>query len=62
MVLGKMVPASLKIFFMTLLYIDDVCAILITAIFYVGYLSAISFMIVRPAALGLLASNLAGVI
>ena len=47
---------------MTLLYIDDVCAILITAIFYVGYLSAISFMIVRPAALGLLASNLAGVI
>lgn len=37
---------------MTLLYIDDVCAILITAIFYGGYLSAMSFMVIRPAALG----------
>ena len=37
---------------MTLSIIYDVCVILITAIFYGGYLSAISFMVVRPAAFG----------
>lgn len=46
---------------MTLLYIDDVCAILITAIFYGGYLSAMSFMVAAAAALGLSALNLVGV-
>ena len=32
--------------------IDDVCTILITAIFYGGYLSAMSFMVAAAAAFG----------
>ena len=61
MILGKRVPASLKIFLVTLSIIDDVCAILIMAIFYSGHLSAMSFMVAAAATLGLLALNLAGV-
>ena len=61
MILGKRVPASLKIFLVTLSIIDDVCAILIMAIFYSGHLSAVSFMVAAAATLGLLALNLAGV-
>lgn len=61
MILGKRVPASLKIFLVTLSIIDDVCAILIMAIFYSGHLSAMSFMVAGAATLGLLALNLAGV-
>ena len=61
MILGKRVPASLKIFLVTLSIIDDVCAILIMAIFYSGHLSAVSFMVAGAATLGLLALNLAGV-
>ncbi|WP_314068530.1 Na+/H+ antiporter NhaA [Campylobacter showae] len=61
MILGKRVPASLKIFLVTLSIIDDVCAILIMAIFYSGHLSAMSFVVAGAATLGLLALNLAGV-
>lgn len=61
MILGKRVPASLKIFLVTLSIIDDVCAILIMAIFYSGHLSAMSFMVAAAATLGLSALNLAGV-
>ena len=61
MILGKRVPASLKIFLVTLSIIDDVCAILIMAIFYSGHLSAMAFMFAGAATLGLLALNLAGV-
>ena len=61
MILGKRVPASLKIFLVTLSIIDDVCAILIMAIFYSGHLSAMSFMVAGAAVLGFLALNLAGV-
>lgn len=61
MILGKRVPASLKIFLVTLLALNDVCAILIMAIFYIGHLSVMSFMVVGAATLGLLALNLAGV-
>lgn len=61
MILGKRAPASLKIFLVTLLVLNDVCAILIMAIFYSGHLSAMSFMVAAAATLGLLALNLAGV-
>jgi len=61
MILGKRVPASLKIFLVTLLALNDVCAILIMAIFYSGHLSAMSFMVAGAATLGLSALNLAGV-
>ena len=61
MILGKRVPASLKIFLVTLSIIDDVYAILIMAIFYSGHLSAMSFMVAAAATLGLSALNLAGV-
>jgi|GEM_PF-4446844 len=61
MILGKRVPASLKNFLVTLSIIDDVCAILIMAIFYSGHFSAVSFMVAGAATLGLSALNLAGV-
>lgn len=61
MILGKRVPASLKIFLVTPSIIDYVCAILIMAIFYSGHLSAMSFMVAAAATLGLSALNLAGV-
>ena len=62
MILGKRAPASLKIFLVTLSIIDDVCAILIMAIFCSGHLSAMSFMVAAAATLGHLDLNLAGVI
>ena len=61
MILSKRVPASLKIFFVTLSIIDDICAILIMAIFYGRHLSVMSFMVAAAATLGLSALNLAGV-
>ncbi|WP_172199634.1 Na+/H+ antiporter NhaA [Campylobacter sp. RM16188] len=57
MILGTRVPASLKIFLVTLAIIDDVCAILIIAIFYSGDLSIISFAVSAVAILGLFALN-----
>ena len=61
MILGARVPASLKIFLVTLAIIDDVCAILIMAIFYSGDLSLISFGVAAIVILGLLALNLLNV-
>ncbi|MDO5045811.1 Na+/H+ antiporter NhaA [Campylobacter sp.] len=58
MILGTRVPASLKIFLVTLAIIDDVCAILIIAIFYSGDLSVVSFGVSAVAVLGLFALNL----
>lgn len=57
MILGTRVPASLKIFLVTLAIIDDVCAILIIALFYSGDLSAVSFAVSAVAILGLFALN-----
>lgn len=57
MILGTRVPASLKIFLVTLAIIDDVCAILIIAIFYSGDLSIVSFAVSAVAILGLFALN-----
>lgn len=45
MLLGKRVPSSLKIFILTLAIIDDLCAIIIIAVFYTTKLSFISFAI-----------------
>ncbi|MBR8463976.1 Na+/H+ antiporter NhaA [Campylobacter sp. faydin G-24] len=58
MILGRRVPASLKIFLVTLSIIDDVCAILIMAIFYSGHLSFVSFGVAGLAMFGLLLLNL----
>lgn len=57
MILGSRVPASLKIFLVTLAIIDDICAILIIAIFYSGDLSFISIAVGAVAILGLFALN-----
>ncbi|WP_170019972.1 Na+/H+ antiporter NhaA [Campylobacter sp. RM16190] len=61
MILGRRVPASLKIFLVTMAIIDDVCAILIMAIFYSGNLSMVSIGIAGVVLLGLLALNLLNV-
>jgi NhaA family Na+:H+ antiporter len=59
--LGSRVPASLKVFLMTLAVLDDVGAIAIIALFYTDNLVAGSLGIAGGALALLLAMNLAGV-
>ena len=59
--LGRRVPASLKIFLMALAIIDDLGAIVIIAIFYTSELSALSVGVALAALLVLVGLNLFGV-
>ncbi len=61
MLLGKRVPASLKIFLLTLAIIDDLAAIVIIALFYTGELSVISFGIAAVCVAVLFIMNKMGV-
>jgi len=59
--LGKRVPASLKLFLMTLAIIDDLGAIVIIALFYSGALSTTALLLAAGCLVALLALNRAGV-
>ncbi|AQW85438.1 Na(+)/H(+) antiporter NhaA [Campylobacter pinnipediorum subsp. caledonicus] len=59
--LGSRVPTSLKIFLMTLAIIDDLCAIIIIALFYTSDLSLLSLGSSFLCILGLFVLNLMGV-
>ena len=59
--LGKRVPASLKVFLLALAIIDDLGAIVIIAIFYTIELSTASIIIATIALMTLIAMNLLGV-
>ncbi|CBL44975.1 Na+/H+ antiporter NhaA [gamma proteobacterium HdN1] len=59
--LGNRVPASLKIFLLTLAIADDLGAIIIIALFYTAELSTVSLAIAGAAIAVLLAMNLRGV-
>jgi NhaA family Na+:H+ antiporter len=60
--LGKRVPASLKLFLMTLAIIDDLGAIVIIAIFYSGSLSTLSLGLAAACIAALIAMNRMGVV
>ena len=60
--LGKRVPASLKLFLMTLAIIDDLGAIVIIALFYSGTLSTLSLMLAAACLAALIGMNRAGVV
>jgi len=60
--LGKRVPASLKVFLLALAIIDDLGAIVIIALFYTVDLSTISIIIASVALVVLIAMNRFGVI
>nr|WP_218584565.1 Na+/H+ antiporter NhaA [Pseudomonas sp. CM25] len=59
--LGRRVPASLKLFLMTLAIIDDLGAIIVIALFYSGTLSSLSLMLAAGCLLTLVAMNRLGV-
>ena len=59
--LGKRVPAALKIFLMALAIIDDLGAIVIIALFYTHELSLLSLTVAAGAIAVLVALNLSGV-
>ena len=61
LLLGKRVPASLKIFLMTLAILDDLGAIVIIAIFYTSDLSLVSLAVAGSALVVLLYMNRRGV-
>ena len=60
--LGKRVPASLKLFLMTLAIIDDRGAIIVIALFYSGTLSSVSLMLAAACLVALIAMNRLGVV
>ncbi len=59
--LGKRVPASLKLFLMALAIIDDLGAIIIIALFYTSELSAMSIGVASGALIALFIMNRVGV-
>nr|WP_175586377.1 Na+/H+ antiporter NhaA [Pseudomonas sp. CM27] len=59
--LGRRVPASLKLFLMTLAIIDDLGAIIVIALFYSGTLSSLSLMLAAGCLVTLVAMNRLGV-
>lgn len=59
--LGRRIPASLKIFVLTLAIMDDLCAIIIIALFYSGNLNFLFLSLAFLVLLVLLGLNLSGV-
>ncbi|NLK66080.1 MAG: Na+/H+ antiporter NhaA [Campylobacteraceae bacterium] len=59
--LGRRLPTSLKIFVLTLAIMDDLCAIVIIALFYSGNLSFIYLLLSLVAVIALLVMNKKGV-
>ncbi len=59
--LGKRVPASLKLFLMTLAIIDDLGAIIVIALFYSGKLSELSLLLAGASIITLIIMNRCGV-
>ncbi len=57
MLLGDRVPASLKIFLMSLAILDDIGAIIIIALFFTSELSTLSLVIAGAATIGLIVLN-----